>query len=115
MSTRRHCPPRSLCSLGEIRSSALFALTWTAMHEIDEKSPLFERDAEWMREKQFGLIVTLMGHDGTLGQTVHARHSWDWEQVVEDGQFSDVIEDHPDGTRTLNLTRFQDYTVPESD
>ncbi|CAN5638449.1 ion channel [soil metagenome] len=105
---------RRLVNLDLVRAdSALFALTWTAMHPIDERSPLFGKDAAWRETIQFGLIVTLMGHDGTLGQTVHARHSWDWEQIVEGGQFSDVIQDHPDGTRTLDLTRFQDYTLPE--
>ncbi len=104
---------RRLVNLDLVRSdSALFALTWTAMHEIDEKSPLFGRDAAWMAEKQLGLIVTLMGHDETLGQTVHARHSWDWEQIVEHGRFVDVIVDHEDGTRTLDLTKFHDYSVP---
>lgn len=105
---------RRLINLELTRSeSALFALTWTAMHEIDEKSPLFEKDAAWMKEKEVGLIATLMGHDGTIGQTVHARHSWDWEQIVDQGRFVDVITDHPDGTRTLDLTKFHDYTVPD--
>jgi inward rectifier potassium channel len=106
---------RRLVNLDLVRNdSALFALTWTAMHEIDERSPLHGRDAEWMKEKQLGLIVTLMGHDDTLGQTVHARHSWDWEQVIEGGRFVDVLVDHPDGSRTLDLTKFNDYSLPEA-
>lgn len=105
---------RRLVNLDLVRSeSALFALTWTAMHEIDEKSPLHGKDAAWMKEKEVGLIATLMGHDGTIGQTVHARHSWDWEQIVENGRFVDVLTDHPDGTRTLDLTKFHDYWVEE--
>ncbi len=104
---------RRLVNLDLVRSeSALFALTWTAMHEIDEKSPFFEKDAAWMKEKEVGLIATLMGHDDTIGQTVHARHSWDWEQIIEEGRFVDVLTDHPDGTRTLDLTKFHDYTLP---
>lgn len=103
---------RRLVNLQLVRDeTALFALTWTAMHEIDEASPLFGKDDAWMKDRQLGLIVTLMGHDGTIHQTVHARHSWDWEQIVE-GRFVDVLVEHEDGTRTLDLTRFQDY-VPE--
>ena len=93
--------------------SALFALSWTAFHVVDEASPLFGKDSAWLRKNDAGFIVSLVGLDGTLGQTVHARQAWDYESVVFGGRFVDVMTTHADGTRELNLDKLNDYIVDE--
>jgi len=105
---------RRLVPLKLTRSeSALFALSWTAFHIVDEASPLFGKDTEWLRKNDAGFIVSLVGLDGTLGQTVHARHSWDHESVIFGGRFVDVMSTHADGMRELNLDKLNDYYVDE--
>ncbi len=91
--------------------SAMFAITWTVFHTIDEASPLFGMDAEALAKESFGLVVTLVGLDETLAQTVHARHSWDHDQIVFDRRFVDVLAENEDGSRTMDLTKFHD-TLP---
>lgn len=105
---------RRLVPLKLTRSeSALFALSWTAFHVVDEASPLFGKDTEWLRKNDAGFIVSLVGLDGTLGQTVHARHSWDHESVIFGGRFVDVMSTHADGMRELNLDKLNDYYLDE--
>jgi len=105
---------RRLVPLKLTRSeSALFALSWTAFHHVDEASPLFGRDAAWLKKNDAGFIVSLVGLDETLGQTVHARHSWDADCVVFGGRFVDVMTTHADGTRELNLDKLHDYVLDE--
>jgi inward rectifier potassium channel len=91
--------------------SALFAITWTVFHNIDESSPFFGATVESLARDNVGLVVTLIGLDDTIAQTVHARHSWDHDQILFDRRFVDVITDNADGSRTLDLGKFHD-TVP---
>ncbi len=91
--------------------SAMFAITWSVFHTIDEASPLFGATPESLAKERFALVVTLVGLDETLAQTVHARNSWDHEQILFDRRFVDVLSENEDGSRTMDLTKFHD-TVP---
>jgi len=107
---------RRLLDLKMLRSdSAMFAITWTAYHPIPEDSPLSGATPETLRRDQVGVIVTLIGLDETLSQTVHARHSYDFDQFVFGGRFVDVLSDNPDGSRTLDLGKFHDIIPAKSD
>jgi inward rectifier potassium channel len=88
--------------------SAMFAITWTVFHTIDESSPLHGATPESLARDKVGLVATLIGLDETLSQTVHARHSWDYEEILFDRSFVDVIQDNADGSRTLDLKKFHD-------
>lgn len=88
--------------------SAMFMITWTVFHTIDEASPLFGVTPENVADGTPGLVVTMTGLDDTLSQTVHARHSWTHEDFLFDHKFVDVISELADGTRVLDLTKFHD-------
>jgi inward rectifier potassium channel len=88
--------------------SALFALTWTAIHPITPQSPLFGEDAESMAEKQADIVVSLTGHDESLAQTVHARHAYGPEQVAWGVRFRDILVHLPNGIRAVDYRRFHD-------
>lgn len=91
--------------------SAMFAITWTVFHTIDESSPFFGLDEAGIVEAKLGLVATLVGLDETISQTVHARHSWDADRIVLNRRFVDVLVDHEDGSRTMDLTKFHDTTA----
>ena len=88
--------------------SALFALTWTAIHPLTPQSPLFGEDAESMAEKEADIIVSLTGYDETLAQTVHARHAYGPEHVVWGVRFRDILVQLPNGIRAIDYRRFHD-------
>ncbi len=103
---------RKLIDLKLERSdSAMFAITWTVFHAIDEASPFFAATAASLAKEKIGIVVSLIGLDETISQTVHARHSWDHEQILFNRHFVDVLVDNDDGSRTLDLGKFHD-TVP---
>ena len=54
----------------------MMQLTWTVMHRIDEKSPLYNATPQSLRDGDVELIVSLTGLDETLSQTIHARYSY---------------------------------------
>lgn len=100
---------RRLYDLKLLRSqSRSFALTWTAMHQIDESSPLYRETLESMVQAQADIAVTLTGLDETVSQTVHARHYYLAEEILWDRRFVDIIGKKPDGRRMIDYTRFHD-------
>ena len=75
------------------------------MHEIDEDSPLFNKDIIG-DPSIITFIVTLTGHDGTYGQTIYARHMYNSSDIEKDVQFVDVISQMPDGRFMVDYSKF---------
>ena len=90
---------------------ALFALTWTAIHPIDEGSPLHGQDAAVLAGSETALVVTLTGFDEDLAQTVHARHAYRADEIRWGHRFRDVFLTLPTGERAVDYGRFHE-TVP---
>jgi inward rectifier potassium channel len=91
--------------------SPIFTMSWVVMHEIDDQSPL--RHVDWSNPKDMSLlVVTLVGHDGTYGQTTYARKMYYPEDVRVGHRFVDVMSLLPDGRMAIDYSRFDD-TVPE--
>jgi len=88
--------------------SPLFVLTWLIMHDLDERSPLYGATAESLAADDALFVVTIVGVDGTLGQTVHARHSYEYFDVRFAHRFVDVLTTDADRRLTLDFARFHD-------
>jgi low temperature requirement protein LtrA len=88
----------------------MFGLTWTVFHVIDETSPLADVSFD-QNSAMLGLVMTLMGHDGTYGQTIYARNIYDVADIRPDHHYVDVMSQLPDGRLVIDLGRFHD-TVP---
>ncbi len=88
--------------------SPVFALSWTAMHELTEGSFLHGCSAQTLEDIRGEIVVTVTGIDDTFAQPVHSQHSYLWSEVRWGHGFVDVIELLPDGRRTLAYERFHD-------
>ncbi len=86
--------------------SSAFILTWTAMHALNEQSPLYGATAERLEEQQVEVLVTFTGYDATLAQTIHARYSYIAAEILFERRFVDIIQVLPDGKRRIDFTRF---------
>ena len=105
---------RRLHDLQLIRNqTALFALTWTAIHPISDMSPLNHATRESLAESEAEIIVSLTGLDESFSETVHARHSYRAEDIVWGARFVDILSRLPDGRRQVDYTRFHDVIRTE--
>lgn len=114
--TREGHAMRRPLEISLVRStSAVFGLTWTAMHRIDASSVFYGPDAlEKLRAREGEIYLSLTGIDETTGQTVHARRAYGLDDVLENALFADVLTTDEDGTRVLDYRRFHDVTaLPE--
>jgi inward rectifier potassium channel len=95
-------------------STAVFALSWTAIHPIDEASPLFGVTRESLVAHGALLVASLVGLEEATGQTVHARHTWTAEQVLVDHRFKDIFTTRGDGRRIVDYALFHDVeAIPQ--
>ena len=90
-------------------TTAVFTLSWTAYHVIDEISPFYGEGAlQRLRDEGADLLVVLSGYDETLGQTIFARYRYRIDDVVVNARFVDTVGVDDDGARTIDFSRFHD-------
>ncbi len=87
-------------------STPLFILSWQVFHVIDETSPLHGMSVEDMTAGDIRITVALTGLDGTFSQTIHARHMYWSDDLLEGHRFVDVMENHPDRSTTMDFRKF---------
>jgi len=69
-----------------------FPLSWTIVHPIDEKSPMYALTAEDFAEKDAEIMILITGTDETFSQTVHARSSYKPDEIVFGHRFLDIYD-----------------------
>lgn len=95
--------------------SPVFSLTWTAMHSIDEASPLKEYLGKKAIERQWHLLITFTGYHESLANQVYARHVYLPRDVQQNATFVDIVTALPDGGRIIDLTNFDKWIPSASD
>lgn len=89
-----------------------FRLSWTASHLVDASSPFYGPDAlTTLRAKGALLMLTLSGLDETIGQTIHARYSYELDDVVDGARFADILSIESDGTRVIDYTKMDELVL----
>ena len=101
---------RRLYELPLVRTrTPFFSLSWTVMHTIDEKSPLYGETRESLEDKRAMFIVSLHGIDETVSQAVHARTTYGVDDLVWDARFEDILHNCPEGNRYFDFSKFHSY------
>ena len=85
-----------------------FALSWLAMHIIDESSPLYGVSPEMLMQTNTTLVVSLSGIDETVAQVVHSRHNYGYDEILWNNRFVDIMHHTPDGDRYIDYQHFHD-------
>lgn len=85
-----------------------FTLSWTAMHPIDEYSPLYGATRESLVQSRATVVISLSGIDQTVAQMIHARHTYTADEILWNYRFVDIFHDTPDGHRYLDYSHFHE-------
>jgi inward rectifier potassium channel len=83
-----------------------FTLSWTAMHPIDEYSPLYGATAESLIQTKTLIVVSLNGLDETVTQVIHSRHTYSAQEILWNNRFVDIFYDTSDGHRYIDYNHF---------
>ena len=84
---------------------AIFAMTVTVMHVLDEQSPLFGLTAEQMIEDDVRLFLTVEVHDPALGVSVRDLQYYRAEQIAFGMRYADAIGRDDQGRTLADLRR----------
>ncbi|HEY4216508.1 MAG TPA: ion channel [Gemmatimonadaceae bacterium] len=93
-----------------------FPLSWTIVHPIDEKSPLFGMTPAEMHAKEAEFLILLSGTDETFSQTVHARSSYKPDEIRFGHKFVNIynpIDD--DGVVSIDVRKLSETEPAEED
>ena len=93
------------------RHTPIFSLSFTAMHAIDEASPLYGSTGASLAEEQAELLVTVTGIDETMSQTIHARTSYQANEIAFGKRFADMFGYTQAGRLAIDYSKFHE-TLP---
>lgn len=96
----------------ERSDTPLFAISFSAIHIIDETSPLFGMTEAMLRAEEVELLATVTGLEEGLAQTVHARVSFTAEEILMHQSYVDIFGVTEDGRRGIDYAKF-DATEPD--
>lgn len=96
----------------ELDRIIFFAFSWTIVHVIDEKSPLWGLSIDDLREGNAEIMVMVKGIDEGTEQVIHARRSYIAEELVEKARFKPIME-RKDGSQNviIHSEMVSDYEV----
>jgi inward rectifier potassium channel len=97
---------RRLIPLALTREEGIvFMLVWTAMHPINDSSPLQGMGADDLQAANAELLVAFSGLDETLERPIHARHHYPAEAIDFEHIFVDMVEADGEG-HLIHYDRF---------
>jgi len=85
-----------------------FFLTWTALHPIDENSPLYGLTHKDLVRTSAALLVSLSGIDQTVNQAIHTRHNYYAGDLRWNQNFKDILYELEDGDRYIDFADFHE-------
>jgi inward rectifier potassium channel len=101
----------------ELSKVNALALSWTIVHPISEKSPLYGFSKEDIANTDIELLVFVKAFDEVFSNNVIGRTSYTSKEIVYGAKFNMMYEPNADKSKTiLNLDKLNDYnkvTLPE--
>jgi inward rectifier potassium channel len=89
----------------ERRNVLFFPLTWTIVHPIEHDSPLHNKTAADLERLQAEILILVKGYDDTFSQTVHARYSYRYDEIIWGARFAPAFHVDPDGDLILEVNK----------
>jgi inward rectifier potassium channel len=110
-------PLRSLHDLALSNATlSLFPLTWTLMHELNEKSPLAAYDAARFKEDDARLVLTVEARDHAIGAVVYDMRVYTAADVLFGMHYAEAVTLDDQRRPVADLTRLSlvepDHAAP---
>jgi inward rectifier potassium channel len=94
----------------EISNINSLALSWTVVHNINEKSPLYGFSAEDIKNTKIEVLVFVKAFDEVFSNTVVERTSYISEEIVWGAKFKLMYQPNHDKTKTiLDMAKLNEF------
>ncbi|MBO3698805.1 ion channel [Roseivirga sp. E12] len=85
-----------------------FSMSWTIVHPIDEKSPIFGWNQKDFEEKKVEIIIMFKAFDDTYVRQVYDRMSYVAEEVEWGKKFSPIYNDSKKGKILVDMEKLSE-------
>ncbi|HXS94430.1 MAG TPA: ion channel [Candidatus Limnocylindrales bacterium] len=104
-------PQRRYDLLSLERPNVMFLpLTWTVVHPIDKDSPLFGLTADDLKRLQAEVMILVKAYDDTFSQTVLARYSYRFDEILWGRRFAPAFIVDDEGDLVLEVRKVSELT-----
>ena len=94
----------------EINKINFLTLSWTIVHPIDEKSPVYNVNTEELLKRDAELIILIKAINDTYSQTVYSRMSYKAHEFEDKAKFVPIKQEvSSEGKISINLTDIHQY------
>ena len=90
---------------------AFLSWSWVVIHPIDDRSPLRNATPDSLSGEQATVVVSMVGIDEGLSQTIHASYTYGAQDIRWNARFVDVIKPRDGGGWTVDYSLFDDVIV----
>jgi inward rectifier potassium channel len=101
----------------EISRINSLALSWTIVHDLNEKSPLYGYTYEDLTNYRMEMIVSIKAFDEHFSNIVQQRTSYTYRELVEGAKFLPMFRKAPNGTHTIlelqKVNAFEKAALPK--
>ncbi|MFN8115288.1 MAG: ion channel [Bacteroidia bacterium] len=88
----------------------LLPLTWTVVHPIEDKSPMYGLTENDLKQRDAEFIILIKSITDTYFQTVYSRMSYKASEIVWNAKFVPMKQmPHKDGSISINLQDIHSY------
>jgi inward rectifier potassium channel len=93
-----------------------FPLSWTIVHPVDEKSPMWGMSHAELTRREAEFMILLTGVDETFSQMVHARSSYKPDEIQFGHRFVNIYNPIDDsGVVSIDVRRLSDTEPADED
>jgi inward rectifier potassium channel len=93
----------------EIKKISFFSLSWTIVHPLDEKSPLYGFTEGDVLDSSAEVLILVKAIEEANQQTVHTRRSYIATDMVWNARFSPIMGKHQDGVPEVITSKISDF------
>lgn len=88
-----------------------FPLSWTIVHPIDSKSPLYGFTADDFKKRNGEFFIQFKAFDDTFAQTIYLRYSYQFEELIYGAKFAFIFSRQENGKTAIELNRLDEYDL----
>jgi inward rectifier potassium channel len=93
--------------------SLAISRSWTVMHVVDEKSPLYGLTPAVCAAEELEITASVVGTDDTSLQPVHGRHRYEAKDIMWGARPADLLSELPNGLIQLDVRKFDEVVATQ--
>lgn len=93
----------------EIEKINVLATSWTLVHPIDDKSPIYGSNKSDLENAKAEIMLQIQAYDETYAQQIQTRTSFTAVEMIWDAKFVRILGHNDAGKATLNLEGLSSY------